>query len=131
MTVAMRNGVPIYITSSSIPLTQEAALGRRVKEWDPIGEAWGREGVIVAFSPPDDETPHIPGIRWDGKRVCEVSFCDPMNLAIADVSDEMVARGADALFDSWRRQGDPEKVADQRRTALAHARIVLEAALRS
>ncbi len=111
----------IYTDSNHTPLTAEALIGRRVRHFNAEQKAFDWEGTIVE---------HVDGLfnvyrdAIGGQRLC-----DPAELCVLAVTDEMLDRGADALFASWRRQANPEKVAEQHRTARKHARIVLQAAV--
>jgi hypothetical protein len=121
--------VEVYFDTSHASLTADALVGRRVRRFNSELGGFDKEGHVAAHSKADafSDPQRLFLICWeDGSNQ---SWLPATAFAVPAVTDEMLARGADALFDSWRRQRDPEKVTEQRRTALKHARVVLEAAM--
>lgn len=110
-----------YRDAAGTPLAAEALIGRRARRWDPEGEGFGPPATVASVS--------AGGImlRFEGDAPDEL--CHPNEVTIAAVTEAMIERGAAALFGSYRRQSDPQKVAQQAQTARKHAEVVLRAAV--
>ncbi len=110
----------LLFDNAHTPLTHAAAVGRRVLHFDAEAGAFDKEGEILGWV-----EGHASVCWTDGTR----SLVPPTEIAIPVVTERMLVAAEEALFSSWRRQADENKIAEQRKTARRHARIVLEAAL--
>lgn len=119
----------LYTDGAGVALSADAMIGRRICIWDRTASAFGKEGRVQGWAWQQHPHGHMHRMFFVSYDEGGTGFLAATDFAMPGLTDEMLARGADALFDSYRRQRDPAKVKAQRKTALAHAKLVLEAAI--